>query len=104
VGCLHLRISKRGGYNAPVSRARIGAGGGEGRVARAGKASDSDAVRGGFQAGARLGLNAFRLGIEWSRIQPAYKDGKAPPPFDMKALEHYARILVACREQELEPC
>ena len=51
-----------------------------------------------------LGLNAFRLGIEWSRIQPAYKDGKtAPPPFDMKALDHYARMLVACREQEIEP-
>jgi beta-glucosidase len=57
-----------------------------------------------FQRVRGLGLNAFRLGIEWSRIQPSYKEGKAPPPpFDMKALEHYARMLAACRAQGLEP-
>ena len=30
-----------------------------------------------FQRVRGLGLNAFRLGIEWSRIQPGFKDGKS---------------------------
>jgi beta-glucosidase len=77
----------------------------KGRVAPTGTASefwtrygeDFNRVRG-------LGLNAFRLGIEWSRIQPSFTDEKtAPPAFDMNALEHYALMLIACREKGLEP-
>src|SRR5437763_4385133 len=45
-----------------------------------------------------LGLNAFRLGLEWSRIQPTHVDRRgAPPPFDAKALDHYVEMLVECR-------
>lgn len=44
-----------------------------------------------------MGLTAFRLGIEWSRIQPSEN------AFDEAALEHYAEILMACREHDLEP-
>ena len=51
-----------------------------------------------------LGLNAFRLGIEWSRVQPTRVDrpGK-PTPFDSKALNKYAEIIANCRRNGLEP-
>src|SRR5438093_13645850 len=43
----------------------------------------------------RLGLNAFRLGIEWSRIQPTYIDQPgAPPAFDHYACDRYAYLFV----------
>ncbi len=60
-----------------------------------------------------LGLNAFRLGLEWSRIQPtrlAPDPGggeplrQAPaPPFDFAALDRYAEIIAEARRLELEP-
>jgi beta-glucosidase/6-phospho-beta-glucosidase/beta-galactosidase len=95
-----------GGYNGPgqprTNWARVEE---KHRVAPSGNASEFWTLYGeDFRRVSALGLNAFRLGIEWSRIQPAFKEGKAqPPPFDMKALEHYARMLAACREQGLEP-
>ncbi|WP_438483348.1 glycoside hydrolase family 1 protein [Oleiharenicola lentus] len=45
-----------------------------------------------------LGLTAFRLSVEWSRVQPV-----GPNVFDRAALEHYARILKSCRAHSLEP-
>jgi hypothetical protein len=51
-----------------------------------------------FARCAELGLNAFRLGLEWSRLWP-----EQPGKFDSEAIEHYARILRACRLQGLEP-
>jgi beta-glucosidase/6-phospho-beta-glucosidase/beta-galactosidase len=51
-----------------------------------------------------LGLNAFRLGIEWSRIQPTLNRRRSDPrPFDYAALDHYAEMLAACRNASLEP-
>jgi beta-glucosidase/6-phospho-beta-glucosidase/beta-galactosidase len=51
-----------------------------------------------------LGLNAFRMGLEWSRIQPTPEHGPgAPPAYDFAALEHYAKMLSACRAHGLEP-
>ncbi|MBV9276391.1 MAG: glycoside hydrolase family 1 protein [Verrucomicrobia bacterium] len=51
-----------------------------------------------------LGLNAFRLGIEWSRVQPTIRSEPGPPPaFDERALERYAEILAECRRAALEP-
>jgi len=53
-----------------------------------------------------MGLNAFRLGIEWSRVQPggiALRPGEPAPPFDFHALECYAKMLAACRQNGLEP-
>ena len=59
-----------------------------------------------------LGLNAFRMGIEWSRVQPV-RNGQvkpsigraigAPPPFDHAALDHYAKMFAACLRNGLEP-
>ncbi len=44
-----------------------------------------------------LGLSAFRLGIEWSRVEP--RDGE----IDSAALDHYAAMLASCLEHGLEP-
>jgi beta-glucosidase len=44
---------------------------------------------------ASLGLNAFRLSIEWARIEP--EDGE----FSIAALDHYRRVLTHCREHRL---
>ncbi len=44
-----------------------------------------------------LGLNCYRLGIEWARIEPA--EGM----FSEAALDHYARVLEACRARGLLP-
>src|SRR2546428_11006227 len=44
-----------------------------------------------------MGLNAFRLGIEWSRVQPVLSHNHSlPPAFDLDALDHYARVIAAC--------
>ena len=46
---------------------------------------------------ASLGLNAFRLSLEWARIEP--EEGE----FSRAALEHYRRVLAACHEHGLTP-
>ncbi len=46
---------------------------------------------------ARLGFNCYRFGIEWARIEPE------PGQFSMAALDHYARVLEACRAANLAP-
>jgi beta-glucosidase len=51
-----------------------------------------------------MGLNAFRLGIEWSRVQPVRSDNHSlPPAFDLDALDRYADMIAACRAHGLEP-
>jgi beta-glucosidase len=99
-------FQSEGGYNGPGQPRTNWARAEEKRnVAPSGKAAEFWTRYGeDFERVAGLGLNAFRLGIEWSRIQPSYEEGKgAAPEFDMKALEHYAGILIACRAQGLEP-
>lgn len=60
--------------------------------------------RSDFMACERMGLNAFRLSIEWSRVQPAFSRARgAPPPFDTAALDRYALMLAECRRCRLEP-
>ena len=46
---------------------------------------------------AAIGCNAFRLSVEWARLEPR------PGEFDEAALEHYAEILSLCRDRGLEP-
>jgi len=46
---------------------------------------------------ASLGLNTYRFGIEWARIEP--KEGE----FDAEALEHYRQMLQSCRRQGVTP-
>lgn len=44
-----------------------------------------------------LGLNCYRFGIEWARIEPA------PGMFSQAALDHYVRVLEACHARKLMP-
>ena len=46
---------------------------------------------------AEIGLNAFRLSIEWARIEPA--EGE----FSRAALDHYRRVLQSCRDSGVMP-
>ncbi len=58
-----------------------------------------------------MGLNAFRMSIEWARVQPSTKldasdgiaPGAEPPPFDERALYSYAQRIADCRAHGLEP-
>jgi beta-glucosidase len=50
-----------------------------------------------FALAARLGFNCYRLGIEWARIEPS--EGQ----FSQAELDHYARMLEACRAHGLRP-
>ncbi len=44
-----------------------------------------------------FGLNAYRFSIEWSRIEPE------PGRYDEGALDHYRRVLLACRARGITP-
>ena len=46
---------------------------------------------------AGLGLNSFRFGIEWARIEPAGGE------FSTAQLDHYRRMLDACLEHGVTP-
>jgi beta-glucosidase len=46
---------------------------------------------------AALGLNAFRFGIEWARIEP--EDGE----ISNAALDHYSRVVDTCLRHGIEP-
>ncbi|MDB6172307.1 MAG: beta-glycosidase [Chthoniobacteraceae bacterium] len=62
-----------------------------------------------------MGLGAFRMGIEWSRVQPVFEVAEwkraaalngaemQAPPFDYAALDHYVAMFEACRAHGLEP-
>jgi beta-glucosidase len=44
-----------------------------------------------------LGLNAYRFGVEWPRVEP--EDGE----FSIAAIDHYRRVVATCRERGIEP-
>ena len=46
---------------------------------------------------ASAGLNAYRFGIEWARIEP--EEGK----FDETEIEHYRNVIRCCKENGVEP-
>ncbi|MDP2860412.1 MAG: family 1 glycosylhydrolase, partial [bacterium] len=46
-----------------------------------------------FDLGKTLGLNACRISLEWSRIEP--EEGK----FDEKELAHYKEVIAAMKER-----
>lgn len=57
-----------------------------------------------FQHCQDIGLNSFRLGIEWARVQPSSdRRSRTVPPFDLQAIADYADRLAACRRYGLEP-
>jgi beta-glucosidase len=94
-----------GGYNGPGqpqnnwSRSEA-----KGAVMHTGKAAEFwKRYEEDFQTCQDMGLNSFRLGLEWARIQPASSLRPDAPPFDFAALDDYAERLAACRNQGLEP-
>jgi beta-glucosidase len=52
-----------------------------------------------------MGCTAFRLGIEWPRVQPSTSTDELAeaPPFDLAAVDAYAERIAACRAAGLEP-
>jgi beta-glucosidase len=65
---------------------------------RSGDACQSwDRWREDLQLLQQLGLNAYRLSVEWARIEPR------PGYFDQAALDHYQQIVAAVRAAGLEP-
>ena len=46
---------------------------------------------------ADLGLRAYRFSLEWSRIEPEYGE------FSTANLDHYRRVIAACRDHDLLP-
>jgi beta-glucosidase len=50
-----------------------------------------------FAIARSIGLNCYRFGIEWARIEPE------PGRFSRAALDHYARVLASCRAHGLLP-
>lgn len=53
----------------------------------------------------KMGLNSFRLGVEWARCQPSTgtETLREPPPFDEAALDRYAEIMAAFRQRGMRP-
>ncbi|MEO6055184.1 MAG: family 1 glycosylhydrolase [Chthoniobacterales bacterium] len=57
-----------------------------------------------FSLGQEMGINAFRMGLEWARIQPTFHEGiTEPPPIDETALAEYALRIATCRRYGMEP-
>lgn len=75
------------------------------RVERTGSAAEFwSHYKADFQHCQEMGLNAFRLSIEWARVQPTLQpDVSTAPDFDRQALDQYADRLAACRQFGLEP-
>ncbi len=95
-----------GGYNGPGQPRTNWADAEErGDVAVSGDATDFwHRYEEDFALCRALGLTAFRLGLEWSRIQPLREEGPGtPPPFDFAVLDHYTAMVSACRRHGLEP-
>ncbi|EKQ66989.1 beta-glucosidase/6-phospho-beta-glucosidase/beta-galactosidase [Leptolyngbyaceae cyanobacterium JSC-12] len=57
-----------------------------------------------FHTCQQMGLNAFRMSLEWARIQPSTSaEPVSAPPFDVAALDAYSDRIAACRRAGLEP-
>ena len=50
-----------------------------------------------------LGIDCYRMGIEWARVQPSDSDAEDEPSFDAEAVDGYASIVAAARGRGLEP-
>ena len=52
---------------------------------------------------ASIGVDTYRMGIEWARVQPSERNDEHEPPFDDGAIRHYAAIIAAARSRGIEP-
>ncbi|HBW57867.1 MAG TPA: glycoside hydrolase family 1 protein, partial [Oscillatoriales bacterium UBA8482] len=71
----------------------------KGKVMRTGNASEFwTRYPEDFSNCQKLGLNSFRLSLEWSRIQPTTTIEISPAPnYDFKVLDAYAKRIATCR-------
>lgn len=66
--------------------------------ARCGRATDNwNRFAEDFDLLASLGANAYRMSVEWARIEPE------PGQFNHQALDHYSSMIDALREHAIEP-
>lgn len=58
-----------------------------------------------FARARAMGCTAFRLGVEWARVQPSVSTEELAeaPAFDLAAVDAYAERIAACRRAGLEP-
>jgi beta-glucosidase len=57
-----------------------------------------------LEMASRMGLNAFRIGIEWARVQPETSPGvRREPAFDDSAIDAYATMTAAVMDAGMEP-
>lgn len=106
VGVATSGYQSEGGYNGPGDpKNNWGACEASGRVQKTGAAVDFwNRYRSDYRLARGLGLNAFRLGLEWARIQPSTSSARGrAPEFDNDAIDAYALRIAACREEGLEP-
>ncbi len=95
-----------GGYNGPGQpRNNWAAHEKAGKVAVTGPATDFwNRYREDFELCRGMGLNAFRLSIEWARVQPSDSlETTSAPEFDVAAIDAYAERIAACRVAGMEP-
>jgi len=94
-----------GGYNGPGQpRNNWAAHEKAGKVAVTGPATDFwNRFREDFELCRGMGLNAFRLSIEWARVQPSDSlETTRAPEFDIAAIDAYAERIAACRLAGME--
>jgi beta-glucosidase len=106
IGVATSGYQSEGGYNGPGEpKNNWGPCEISGRVQTTGVAVDFwNRYRDDFRLARGLGLNAFRLGIEWARVQPSTSTARShAPEFDNAAIDAYALRIAACREEGLEP-
>ncbi|MCC7208813.1 MAG: glycoside hydrolase family 1 protein [Anaerolineae bacterium] len=77
----------------------------DGIVETSGEANDFwNRYRAHIDKAKALGLNAFRMGFDWTRVQPTYQpDAGTEPPFDPSAFDRYADIVAAIYDAGMEP-
>ena len=52
----------------------------------------------------RMGLTAFRMGVEWARVQPSTELAAGPAPnWDLDAVDRYVDMLGTIQRQGMEP-
>ncbi|OIP76954.1 MAG: hypothetical protein AUK16_02730 [Parcubacteria group bacterium CG2_30_44_11] len=83
------------GWNENTDWAKAGK---QGRVPLAGRLSDHyNRYESDFDLVKKLGHNAHRFSIEWSRVEPRAGE------FDEKEIVHYKKVLKALRKRKIEP-
>ena len=105
-GVANAPYLSEGGYNTPAGpQNNYGYFERDGRVPVSGAATRFwSEYKQHIELAASLGLNAFRLGLDWSRVQPATTLAPAKPPaWDPRALDRYADMISCVRSHRMQP-